>query len=54
MNCARASCSCVVAPDRRVELDGTTYCCETCARECTDERCVCTPCGCEKASRAPA
>ena len=31
-----------------VEIDGRTYCSETCAKECTDERCVCQPCDCAK------
>lgn len=48
MKCARKNCTCVVDPSRAIELDGRTYCSETCAKECTDERCVCQPCGCEK------
>ncbi len=46
MKCPRPSCSCKVGPDHSFELDGKVYCSEKCARECTDERCDCTPCNC--------
>ena len=48
MNCARSTCSCRAEPGRQFELDGKIYCCEKCARECTDEQCVCVPCDCSK------
>ena len=48
MQCARKNCSCVLTPGKTYEYDGKEYCCEKCAKECTDERCVCTPCECEK------
>ena len=41
MACARKGCSCTVGA-ARFELDGKTYCCEKCARVCTDDNCLCT------------
>lgn len=48
MNCARPNCPCRVSPDNRYVLEGKTYCCEKCARVCTDEHCECSSCDCEK------
>lgn len=45
MDCTRQGCTCVVG-EKRFELDGQTYCCEKCARECTDGNCQCTSSDC--------
>ncbi len=42
MQCARAGCNCPMG-EARFELDGRVYCCEKCARVCTDGNCQCTP-----------
>ena len=48
MNCARVDCQCLVTEGKEYVLNGTAYCNETCATQCTDDKCVCTPCDCEK------
>lgn len=44
--CARESCACRFEAGEGYEVDGVAYCTEMCAKECTDEQCVCTPCEC--------
>nr|WP_081464527.1 metallothionein [Sporosarcina newyorkensis] len=46
--CARPNCNCLVG-NNKVEVDGKVYCCEICAKNCTDETCNCQSCDCEKA-----
>ncbi len=41
MDCARQGCDCAVG-EGRFELDGRVYCCEKCARVCSDGHCVCS------------
>ncbi|UCH83253.1 MAG: metallothionein [Candidatus Latescibacterota bacterium] len=48
MKCDCKSCNCEISADNRYDYEGKVYCSEQCAKECTDETCVCTPCDCSK------
>ena len=49
MNCARKNCPCKIDQKGGFTLNGKVYCCETCAKSCTDQKCVCsTACDCAK------
>ena len=45
MACAREGCDCTVG-EARFEQDGKVYCCEKCAKVCTDGNCQCTAADC--------
>ena len=42
MSCARQGCDCTVGA-ARFEHEGRIYCCEKCAKVCTDGNCQCMP-----------
>ncbi len=46
--CARPNCNCLVG-ENKVEVEGKVYCSQECANNCTDEKCVCQSCSCDKA-----
>ena len=46
MNCVRENCECLIAEGKGYILNDKIYCNETCATQCTDDECVCTPCDC--------
>ena len=46
MNCVRENCECLIAEGKGYKLNDKIYCNETCATQCTDDECVCTPCDC--------
>lgn len=41
--CATKVCKCAVG-SKPYEYEGKLYCCETCAKECTVDKCVCVCC----------
>jgi hypothetical protein len=45
MACARQGCGCPMG-ETPYEMDGKRYCCEKCAKECTDGDCRCTEADC--------
>ncbi len=45
MTCARQGCSCPMG-ESKYEADGAVYCCEKCAKICSDGNCVCSPGDC--------
>jgi hypothetical protein len=48
MRCSRATCDCKVDEIHKYEQGGRAFCSEMCAKECTDDRCVCSGCDCPK------
>jgi len=41
MKCECKQCKCEIDDQKKVEHNGKMYCCEMCAKQCTDEKCVC-------------
>lgn len=48
MKCERKNCRCSVTEGKEYVLNGKVYCDKICATSCTEDKCVCTPCDCEK------